>query len=165
LPLGIGFSFFMIVFELACEQQHRFEGWFASGEAFQTQSERGLLSCPTCSSARISKLPSSKIKRASEPSRELVPVKPAEIPGQQAPTPAAMPSAEQRAQLMAMVDHILQHTENVGPKFAEEARKIHQKESPERAIRGTATREETQALLEEGVPVLPLPVPPQSEWH
>lgn len=149
----------MIVFDMSCDKQHRFEGWFASGDAFEQQSGRGQLSCPVCSSSQVSKLPSSKIKR-SEPAREIQPK-----PEPETAVQAAMPNVEQRAQLMAMVDHILQNTENVGTKFADEARKIFHKEAPERAIRGVASAEETRELLEEGVPVLPLPVPPQGEWH
>jgi hypothetical protein len=149
----------MIVFELSCEKQHRFEGWFASGDAFDQQSMRGQLCCPVCSSSQVNKLPSSKIKRA-EQVRVPQPKSESETNVQ-----TAMPNAEQRAQLMALVDQILQNTENVGPKFADEARKIFHKEAPERAIRGVATADETRELIEEGVPVLPLPVPPQNEWH
>lgn len=153
----------MIVFELTCSAKHRFEGWFSSGEDFDRQRERGLLTCPVCSTAAVSKVPTAKIKRSEpaepDPASQAVAAK-----GQQG-TAVAMPSAQERAQMMALIDHVLANSENVGSKFAEEARKIFHKEAPERAIRGTASREQTEELLEEGIPVLPLPLPPQSDWH
>lgn len=149
----------MIVFDLRCAKSHRFEGWFASADDFEQQKGRGLLTCPVCASAEVEKLPSSKIKRASEPERQLP------VPAQsQAPAPAAKPVDQQR-QMMAFIEHVLKNTEDVGPRFAEEARKIHREESPERAIRGTATAKETQELLEEGIPVMPIPVPPRGDMH
>lgn len=153
----------MIVFELTCSSSHRFEGWFSSGEDFDRQRERGLLTCPVCAVAAVSKVPTAKIKR-SEPSEPSVTPAAASAAGTQQ-AQMAMPSANERAQMMAFIDHVLSTSENVGAKFADEARKIFHKESPERAIRGTASREETEALLEEGIPVMPLPVPPQSDWH
>lgn len=68
-------------------------------------------------------------------------------------------------QVQGMVDYLLANSENVGNQFADEARRIHREEAPARNIRGVATREETQDLLEEGIPVMPLPVPPQGDWH
>jgi hypothetical protein len=65
----------------------------------------------------------------------------------------------------AFIDHVLQNTEDVGRAFPEEARKIHRAEAPKRGIRGTATREETEALTEEGIQVVALPIPPRSEYH
>lgn len=155
----------MIVFELTCSAKHRFEGWFSSGDDFDRQRERGLLTCPVCSTAKVTKVPSAKIKRSE--SSEPAPAPAAQpVAGKAQQTAAmAMPSAQERAQMLALIDHVLAHSENVGPKFAEEARKIFHKEVPERAIRGTASREETEELLEEGIPVMPLPVPPQSDWH
>jgi len=67
--------------------------------------------------------------------------------------------------LAAFIDHVLVNSEDVGTRFAEEARKIHHGEAPHRSIRGQATSEETEALLEEGVPVLPLPIPPKDTWQ
>lgn len=150
----------MIVFDLICEQEHRFEGWFASADDADRQRDRGLLCCPVCATGKVSKLPSSKIKRAE--TERATPV------GGSAPVAsgqAALPSAAQRAQITALIEQVLANTENVGAKFAEEARKIHYKEAPERAIRGTASGDETRELLEEGIPVLPLPIPPPNEWH
>ena len=67
--------------------------------------------------------------------------------------------------LAAFIDHVLVTSENVGTRFAEEARKIHRGEAPHRSIRGQSSTEETVALLEEGVPVIPLPIPPKDDWQ
>ncbi len=151
----------MIVFELTCEAQHRFEGWFASGEDFNGQTARGLLSCPTCGTKSVTKVPVANIRRAETDSPAPQPKKPS-VSSESSTMPVTMPD---RAQMMALIDHLMSTSENVGNKFAKEARRIHREEAPARSIRGHATREETEALWEEGIPVLPLPVPPQSDWH
>ena len=142
----------MIVFELICADRHRFEGWFVSAEDFEGQKARGLLSCPVCSDSSIEKLLTAKIGRPDAgPPREN-----AQLPA----TPAARPR-----NLHEMIDYILLNTENVGDDFPAEARRIHHKEVPQRSIRGVATGEETRELLEEGVAVMPLPIPPRKDWH
>lgn len=140
----------MIVFELICTDRHRFEGWFASAEDFEGQKAHGLLSCPVCSDSRIEKLLTAKIGRheAEAPARK------------QPPAPVVKPR-----DLQEMIDVILLNTENVGRDFPSEARRIHRKEARERSIRGIATREETRDLLEEGIAVMPLPIPPREDWH
>jgi hypothetical protein len=149
----------VIIFELICSAQHRFEGWFASGEDFDQQRLAGLLSCPICSTGEVAKLPTAKLRRAEAAAAENGP---ADAPNQQSnqPTPPRRGAA-----VAAFIDHVLQNTENVGRAFPEEARKIHHGVKPRRGIRGTATREETKELLEEGIPVLPLPIPPPDEVH
>ena len=141
----------MIVFELICEDRHRFEGWFASAEDFERQKSRGLLSCPVCSDSNIEKLLTAKIGRTE-----------AEEPQEKTP-PAATPNLPQK--LRDMIDAILLNTEDVGRNFPDEARRIHRKESRQRGIRGVATGEETRDLLEEGIAVMPLPIPPREDWH
>jgi len=151
----------MIVFELTCAARHRFEGWFNSGDDFDRQSGRGLVSCPTCGTSKVTKVPTAKIKRGEtqEPQAAApVPARQAAAAGQ----PVAMPTPEQMA---AFIDHVLQNSENVGKKFADEARKIHREEAPARPIRGQATKEEAESLWEEGIPVLPLPIPSSGEMH
>jgi hypothetical protein len=141
----------VIVFELICADRHRFEGWFASAEDFEGQKARGLLSCPVCSDSSIEKLLTAKIGRhEGEPGHDV-----------QAPATAA----QQPRNLQEMIDVILLNTENVGRDFPSEARRIHRKETRARSIRGVATREETRDLLEEGVAVMPLPIPPREDWH
>lgn len=139
----------MIVFELICADRHRFEGWFASAEDFEGQKARGLLSCPVCSDSKIEKLLTAKIGR------------PEEAPASKQP---AAPVAQPRG-LQEMIDVILLNTENVGRDFPSEARRIHRKQARERSIRGIATGEETRDLLEEGIAVMPLPIPPREDWH
>ena len=142
----------MIVFELICADRHRFEGWFASAGDFEGQKARGLLSCPVCSDSSIEKLLTAKIGRPeAEPSRENA---------QPPVAPAARPH-----KLHEVIDAILLNTENVGEDFPAEARRMHRKQVPERNIRGVATGEETRELLEEGIAVMPLPIPPRKNWH
>jgi len=142
----------MIVFDLICKDQHRFEGWFASGEDFTSQKSRGLLACPVCDGAHVEKLPAAKIRKQSEPA---------------APTPASAVQAGKTEQVdvSRIVDYILAHSEDVGKSFAEEARKIHYQETPQRSIRGVASRAEAEDLREEGIPVFSLPIPPQDRWN
>jgi hypothetical protein len=142
----------VIVFELICADRHRFEGWFASAKDFEGQKARGLLSCPVCSDSNIEKLLTARIG-SSEADATL----------ESAPQPA--PPAAQPRSVQAVIDYILLHTENVGKDFPAEARRIHRKETRQRSIRGVATGEETRDLLEEGIAVMPLPVPPREDWH
>jgi hypothetical protein len=141
----------VIVFELICADRHRFEGWFASAEDFDSQKARGLLSCPACSDSSIEKLLTAKIGRADA----------------QAPSEGAQPAARaaQPRNLHEMIDYVLLNTENVGKNFPAEARRIHRKEARQRSIHGVATGEETRDLLEEGIAVMPLPIPPREDWH
>jgi hypothetical protein len=139
----------MKVLNLQCSHGHGFEGWFGSEDDFQDQLGRGLVECPLCADVQVQKLPSAPRLNlgASEPA----------APAQQ--EVMATPDAKLQAAWMQMVRHVLANTEDVGEKFADEARKIHYGESQERGIRGQASREETQSLLEEGISVLPLPLP------
>ena len=145
----------MIVFELICPRNHRFEGWFGSAGDFDGQRERGLLSCPSCGHSHIEKLPTAKIRK---PSPELLPAVPEEsVPVQ------AKPQTSMRMQ--ELIDLVLMNTDNVGAEFADVARRIHRQEVPYRNIRGTTSRGEAQELLDEGIPVMALPIPPQNDWH
>ena len=138
----------MIVFELICADRHRFEGWFASAEDFERQKARGLLSCPACGDSGIEKLLTAKIGHAEN--------------AEQAQPPVPAPTSRK---LREMIDAILLNTEDVGKEFPAEARRIHRKEARERGIRGVATGDETRELLEEGIAVTPLPIPPREDWH
>jgi hypothetical protein len=112
----------MIVFDLICNDQHRFEGWFASGEDFASQKSQGLLACPVCGGAHVEKLPAAKIRKQSEP---VLP----------APAGAVQADKTEQVNVSRVIDYILTHGEDVGKGFAEEARKIHYREAPERSIR------------------------------
>jgi hypothetical protein len=155
----------MKVLDLQCSHNHVFEGWFGSEGDFQDQQSRGLVQCPLCGDAAV-------IKRLSAPrlnfgkgrdrqAHDIVDV-PAKNGGTSADTNVAtVPSTEQAmaAAWMAMTRKILDNTQDVGDKFAEEARKIHYGETEERGIRGKATSDETRALIEEGIAVMPFFVP------
>jgi hypothetical protein len=148
----------MIVFELICADQHRFEGWFASGEDFARQRASGMLACPVCANGAVTKVPTAKVGRSFEPA-------PA---GKPESVSAAAPSAGRvRITAAAFVDFVLRNTEDVGRAFPDEARRIHRGEAPQRGIRGSASAEEVAALQEEGIGVVsvPLPVPPREELH
>jgi hypothetical protein len=137
----------MKVLNLQCAHQHGFEGWFASEDDFQEQLGRGLVECPLCGDTGVLKLlsaPRLNLGAAKEAPRHEV---------------MAAPDATLQAAWLKMVRHVMANTEDVGASFAEEARRIHYGESEERGIRGQASPEETQTLIEEGIGVLPLPIP------
>jgi hypothetical protein len=143
----------MIIFELACGQGHRFEGWFASGDDFARQSDAQMVRCPVCDDAVVARVPSAKVRaRAGTPA--------AAAPSRADTADAAPPQqaiAGLPAEIIAKLREIVRNTENVGPRFPEEARKIHYDEAPARAIRGQASKEESAELAEEGIDVATLP--------
>lgn len=137
----------MKVYNLSCEQHHRFEGWFASEDDFLSQSERRQISCPVCDSMQIGKLPSAphlNLSTAKATGVEAAAKQPSMTPFQQ--------------RLAEMVRQVVENTEDVGERFAEEARRIHYNEVPEHGIRGTASAEQCEELAEEGIEVFQLPV-------
>lgn len=146
----------MIVFELACAREHRFEGWFASAEDFAQQEAVGLLACPLCGISGVRRLPSAKVRTAPATEAAAAPKNP--------PVPPAA-SATTEVALVSVLREILARTEDVGRRFPEEARRIHYEEVPPRPIRGVATVEEAQDLADEGIPVVALPIPPRRETH
>lgn len=151
----------MKVLDLQCTQGHAFEGWFASEDDFQDQLARRLLECPLCGDSAVTKLPSAPRLNLGATSGESTPTKAKVGDGESAATPvAAMPPAALQAAWMHMVRRVMASTEDVGERFAEEARKMHYGETDERGIRGQATPEQTEELLEEGIAVMPLPLPP-----
>jgi hypothetical protein len=140
----------MKVLNLQCQHRHGFEGWFASNEAFDEQLAAGLVECPFCADTAITKL-------LSAPRLNLRGAKAPEAPKTSANTELATDSPQ--ARWMRAVREVMAKTEDVGERFADEARRMHYGETAERGIRGQATRAETEALIDEGIPVLPLPVP------
>jgi hypothetical protein len=136
----------MKVFNLACELEHPFEGWFASHAEFDRQSAAGLVECPVCGSRSVLKMPSAPRLNVGAPQ---------EPAGKQ---PVAMPNeAAMKAMMLQLARHIVASTEDVGARFPEEARRIHYDEAPRRSIRGVASTEEAAALEDEGIEVMPLP--------
>ncbi|SOZ15705.1 conserved hypothetical protein, DUF1178 [Cupriavidus taiwanensis] len=140
----------MKVLDLRCAHDHRFEGWFASEEEAQSQISRDLVQCPVCGDHAVTRLPSApRLNLSGATARE----------GKARPAaPAAAPVTLQ-ALYMKAVKQVLAQTEDVGDRFAEEARRMHYDEAPERGIRGSASPEEVQALAEEGIETFPLVVP------
>ena len=173
----------MKVLNLQCAGMHTFEGWFGSEEDYQSQRERGLVACPMCANTEVRKLPSAprlnlgapEPRQAKSDAQEGAAPKGDSTHASAAPVPAISPQVAEAAENLAqappeavqmvqeawmkMVKHVIANTEDVGQNFAEEARKMHYGESEERNIRGQASVEETQELLEEGIDVMPMPVP------
>lgn len=186
----------MKVFDLRCSHDHRFEGWFASSEAFDDQLTRGLVACPMCGDTAVGRMPSAPrlnlsaaAKAGKRPSDEAARAEGARSEAGRAETGRAelgraeagdavthrarethVPDAEAAAAAAAYAERVqgawlqklrevIQNTENVGEAFAEEARRIHYQEAPERAIRGVASREEVAELTDEGIDVFALSIP------
>lgn len=155
----------MKVLNLQCARQHAFEGWFASEDDFQAQLVRGLVTCPLCADAGIQKMPSAPRLNlgASGPdsaasSRELsVPAAaPATASLQEVASLAASPK---HAEFLKTLREVVANTEDVGERFADEARAMHYGDAEQRSIRGQASRAEAIELMEEGIEVMPLPLP------
>ena len=144
----------MKVLNLLCARDHRFEGWFASEDDFQSQTERGLLVCPMCGEAGVSRLPSAprlNVFRQRD-SATAVDVAP--------PDKSALDlhQATAQSQVIQAMRQLMAKTEDVGERFPEEARRIHYGEAAERGIRGRATPEEAASLADEGIAVMAVPL-------
>jgi len=146
----------MIVFDLLCAQGHGFEGWFASGDEFLRQQRAELVRCPICDDMRVQRRPSAKVRVTKAAS----PAAPPQATAAPADAVAGVP-----AEVIAKLREIVRNTEDVGARFPEEARRIHYREAPERAIRGQASREDAQALTEEGITFSSLPPILTRETH
>jgi hypothetical protein len=135
----------MIIFDLKCGPQgHVFEAWFASSAAFEEQQARGLVACPLCGSADVAKAP----------------MAPAVGPRFEATSATSSAAAKAALAAAAAVQKaLLAGSESVGDRFADEARAIHLGEADARSIHGSATRDEARGLIEDGVPIAPLPFP------
>lgn len=126
------------VFNLQCATGHLFEGWFSSHEDYDDQRQRGLLTCPMCQNASIEKMPSAPRLNLGK-------------------TESAPSDTMMQANLMQKMREMVSASEDVGLQFAQEARRIHEGQAPERAIRGVATAQECVALEQEGIEVVALP--------
>ncbi len=135
----------MIVYDLVCAQQHRFEGWFASIEDYARQHDKTMIRCPVCDDAAIERRPSANVQvgRAAQPAAE-----------SESET-EAVTSGE--AEALKLMRRLVANAENVGRAFPEEARKIHYDEAPKRGIRGQASPEEAESLRDEGIDFMSLP--------
>ena len=137
----------MIIFDLTCAHGHRFEGWFASADDFERQAKAVMVRCPVCDDASVVRVPSARVhvgratidapRVAEEPETEAV---------------SSLPE-----DLISKLREIVRNTENVGRRFPDEARKIHYEEVPPRPIRGQASKDDADALREEGIDFAALP--------
>ena len=141
----------MKVLNLRCAHDHRFEGWFASEQDFVAQGEQGLVACPLCDDKTITRLPSAPRLNVTTQRGDAT----------AAPTAGAIAQAQAGAQgrWLRAVRDMMARTEDVGDRFPEEARRIHYGETQERGIRGRATREDADALRDEGIEVVAVAVP------
>lgn len=173
----------MIRYRLTCKKRHEFESWFASSDAFEKLAAKKQIACPECGSKSVEKAlmaPGVVKSEAKSPSKRAVKaaVKRAAAAATAAASPPAAtpepvpdaPSLQHVAAQKELIeavrklrDEVVAKAEYVGPRFSEEARKIHYDEAPARGIYGEATAEEARALIEEGVEVLPLPVLPDDK--
>ena len=157
----------MIKYALICEADHEFESWFPDSASYDRQAKRGLVTCPVCDSAKVSKAIMSPNVARKDKDRVIA------ADNDDSPTPAAPAQQaqnialldEQQQQLRGMIrelhEKIVASTDDVGENFPEEARKMHDGETPARSIRGKASFEEARELLEDGIPVLPIPDLPE----
>jgi hypothetical protein len=159
----------MIHYALACEHGHTFESWFQNSAAYDKQSKRGLVTCPVCGSAKVEKaIMAPRLSRADMPEPPLpVPAPPAATPpGPPVKSPVAIMGAQERElrqKLRELRDHVTKNANYVGPRFPEEARKIHYGETEHRSIYGEASPDEAKALHEEGIEFHPLPILPDDQ--
>jgi hypothetical protein len=138
----------VILYSLVCDSEHKFDGWFRNAEAFDEQTERGIVTCPFCNSKSIAKaLMSPSVSRSGSDKVALSIGHPQQ--------------AQWREMLKALRNKVTAEADYVGDKFAEEARKIDYKEVDPRGIYGEATREEVAGLVEDGVDFMPLPHVPE----
>ena len=169
----------MIRYRLGCPKRHEFEGWFASGDAFDVQIKKKQVQCPVCGSTKVAKalmapsVVTSEQKIASRKHRKAQPadvaVETADTARSAAPAasrPQIAPSPEQREamkQLKELRDKVLAKSDYVGPRFADEARRIHEGGKSERGIHGEASLDDVKALVEDGIEVYPVPVLPDDQ--
>lgn len=161
----------MILFALRCAADHQFEGWFRDNAAFERQNRRGLIACPDCGSNAVEKAPMAprlgrSTKGAAAEEREPQAREPAAatVP-ETSPSPENAPPspAQLRRALQVLRRHVEQNCENVGARFAEEARRIHKGDAEARGIYGEATRSEAKALIEDGIEIASIPWVPTND--
>jgi hypothetical protein len=159
----------VIRYALQCHKGHGFESWFSGSASYESQARRGLVTCPVCGSAKVEKAimapalkRTDRMRRQAPPAAESEPA--AAVPAPEVPTPVAMISAEERefrSKLKELHEHIAKTAENVGPRFPEEARKMHYGEADHRSIYGQASPDEAKELLDEGIEFHPIPSLPE----
>lgn len=136
----------MIRYALKCAEGHDFDSWFQSADAFDGLAEKGLLSCAVCGSSKVQKALMAPKVTTDQPEK-----------------PLARPASEMERKIAEMRDKLEREATYVGGRFAEEARAIHDSEKPDRPIWGEANLQEAKSLIEDGIPVAPLPFMPKSK--
>jgi hypothetical protein len=150
----------MIKYALVCDADHEFESWFPSSDSFEAQAKRGFITCPHCDSAKVSK--AIMAPNVARKDKDRLAANDSSPPA--SPQGVAL-LGEREQQLRGMIkelhEKIVASTDDVGDAFPDEARKMHEGETPARSIRGKASFEDARTLLEEGIPVLPIPDLPE----
>ncbi len=154
----------MIRYALACAKGHTFESWFPNSAAYDKQAKRGLVACPACGDTKVDKaIMAPKLAGTRKRGAAPAPVVPTEAPAPESNAPVAMmspPERELRQKLKELREHLVKNSDYVGPKFPEEARKMHYGETDPRSIYGEASLKDAKELHEEGIEFHPLPVLP-----
>jgi len=157
----------MIRYALHCDRNHEFESWFQSSSAYDSQVKRKLVSCPVCGSAKVDKaIMAPRIVGKKGRGRAAPPPEPAAAPAPEAapsgPTSLLMAQEKElRSKLKELRDHIVKNADNVGERFANEARAMHYGDKEHRPIYGEASPDEAKSLIDEGIEVSPLPILPE----
>ena len=146
----------MIKYNLICDFDHTFDAWFASSKVFEEQSVVGVIQCPICGSTNV-------VKSLMTPGVSAKHNKSSEAP-QKVLAGGSEGAGAQMVQMMREVRrHVEENAEYVGPRFAEEARKIHEDENSERSVYGEASSEEVRQLQDDGIETFALPVLPEEQ--
>lgn len=146
----------MIRYALICDKDHAFDSWFQSADAFDKLHLAGLVSCAVCGSAQVRKsVMAPRIGKTSDTKTDVAPVD----------RPLSAPASTAEQAFKELRENVEANSEDVGENFVSEARKIHNGEAPERAIRGEAKLQDAKALIEDGVPVTPLPFMPKGKTN
>jgi len=156
----------MIRYALRCERDHAFESWFQSSSAYDSQVKRKLVTCPACGSAKIEKaIMAPRIVGKKGRGRAAPPPDSAVTAPEAAPSgPTSLMMAQEkelRTKLKELRDHIVKNADNVGERFANEARAMHYGDKEHRPIYGEASPDEAKSLIDEGIEVSPLPTLPE----
>jgi len=138
----------MIIFDLQCVNDHRFEGWFKNTSEFESQLSSAMIHCPVCGTEQVAKVPSASHLSLGKtnPQQAITPQ-----------TKTALPAPDMNVLLRKLRDHIKQNFEDVGNEFASEAKRMHYGEIEERNIHGNATKDEIDELQEDGIMAFPIP--------
>lgn len=148
----------MIQFTLKCDKDHRFDSWFQSAAAFDKLLGAQMVTCSVCGSSDVNKaVMAPRVRPARSAAKRPKPNLPVPAPAASTHGPLSAPASPAEQAFREMRKKIETESENVGDKFAQEARAIHHGEAPERAIIGEAKPEEAKSLIEDGIPVAPLP--------